>query len=234
MALRHRVISPYGFVHSSQTWDWPRPSVSLGTRYVAPNGLRTMYFGIPSVPGLQEVSFVGGDTMFTQGIGVPSVAPPPYVGPVTVKPAQIAAPVPPAPYVDFKNRTLGATGWHSLEMGRSRPGDSPYQWQGLRVGPLMPTIPEGFAAEAVGEPWVSLRVRDMPMQGFDAFECTHDMQNFDKRMRVTRTPTPRPPSQGVGAVGIGPASAGTPDARRGTHYIRPDGNADVYRKGAPQ
>lgn len=234
VALRHRVVSPQGFIHSSQTWDWPRPSVSLGTRYVAPSGLRTMYFGIPSVPGLQEVSFMEADTIFTQGVGRPSVAPPPYVGPITVKPAQIAAPVPPAPYIDFKNRTLGATGWHSLGMGRSRPGDSPYQWQGLRVGPLMPTIPEGFAAEAVGEPWVSLRVRDMPMQGFDAFECTHDVQNFSKRMRVTRTPTPQPPAQGVGAVGIGPVSAGTPDARRGTHYIRPDGNADVYRKGAPQ
>ena len=234
VALRHRVVSPQGFIHSSQTWDWPRPSVSLGTRYVAPNGLRTMYFGIPFAPGLQEVSFMEADTMSTQGVGVPSVAPPPYVGPITVKPAQIAAPVPPAPYVDFKNRILGAASWHSLEMGRSRPGDSPYQWQGLRVGPLMPTIPDGFAAEALGEPWVSLRVRDMPMQGFDAFECTHDVQNFDKRMRVTRTPTPRPPAQGVWAVGIGPVSAGTPDARRGTHYIRPDGNADVYRKGAPQ
>ena len=174
------------------------------------------------------------DTMFTQGVGVPSVAPPPYVGPITVKPAQIAAPVPPAPYVDFKNRSLGATGWHSPGVGASIPGDMPYQWKGLRVGPLMPTIPEGFAAEVLGEPWVSLRVRDMPVQGFDAFECTHDMQNFDKRLRVTRTPTPRPPARTLAVAGFDTLQAAAPDLRAGRHYIRPDGNAEQYRKGAPQ
>lgn len=234
VALRHRVISPSGFVRSSQTWDWPRPSVFLGTRYVAPSGLRTMYFGIPSVPGLQEVSFMEADTMFTQGVGVPSVAPPPYVGPITVKPAQIAAPVPPTPYVDFKNRSFRATGWHSLGMGRSHPDDRPYQWQSLHVGPLMPTIPEGFAAEVLGEPWVSLRVRDMPVQGFDAFECTHDVQNFDKRLRVTRTPTPRPPARTLAVAGFDALQSAAPDLRAGRHYIRPDGNAEQYRKGAPQ
>ena len=174
------------------------------------------------------------DTMFTQGVGVPSVAPPPYVGPITVKPAQIAAPVPPAPYVDFKNRSIGATGWHSLEVGTGRHNDTPYQWRGLRVGPLMPTIPVGFAAEVLGEPWVSLRVRDMPVQGFDAFECTHDVQNFDKRMRVTRTPTPRPPARTLAVAGFDALQSAAPDLRAGRHYIRPDGNAEQYRKGAPQ
>ena len=121
-----------------------------------------------------------------------------------------------------------------MRMGESKTGDTPFQWQGLRVGPLVPNIPEGFCAEQYGTPWVSLAVRDLPVQGWDSFEVGYDVSQFDKRMRVTRTPTPRPPTQGVGAVGIGPVPAGTPDARRGTHYIRPDGNADVYRKGAPQ
>ena len=119
-------------------------------------------------------------------------------------------------------------------MGASVQGDTPFQWQGLRVGPLVPNIPEGFDAQAHGTAWVSLRVRDVPIQGFDAFESTYDLAHFDLRMRVRGTPAPQPPAQVLGAVGIGPVSAGTPDARRGTHYIRPDGNADVYRKGAPQ
>ena len=119
-------------------------------------------------------------------------------------------------------------------MGASVQGDTPFQWQGLRVGPLVPNIPAGFDAQQYGMAWVSLKVRDVTIQGFETFESTYDLAHFDLRMRVRGTPAPRPPAQVLGAVGIGPVSAGTPDARRGTHYIRPDGNADVYRKGAPQ
>jgi Cu/Ag efflux pump CusA len=78
-----------------------------------------------------------------------------------------------------------------------------------------------------------LRVPDVAMQGFDAFESTYDLAHFDLRMRVRGTPVPPQPAQVLGAVGIVPAPVGTPDARRGTHYIRPDGNAEQYRKGAP-
>ena len=77
-------------------------------------------------------------------------------------------------------------------------------------------------------------MRDMPVQGFDAFECTHDVQNFDKRLRVTRTPTPRPPARTLAVAGFDALQSAAPDLRAGRHYIRPDGNAEQYRKGAPQ
>ena len=191
-----------------------------------------MRFGVPSVPGEQAANVY--DPADEQAFGLHEVGRPPYTGPQHSASVGIAPPATPAPIVEFRDRVRSMVGWESLAMGRSVSGDTPYQWQGLRIGPLMPTIPDGFASEALGEPWVSLRVRDMPVQGFDAFESTYDLDHFDLRMRVRGTPVPPQPAQVLGAVGIGPAPAGTPDARRGTHYIRPDGNADVYRKGAPE
>ena len=191
-----------------------------------------MRFGVPSVPDEQAANVY--DPADEQAFGLHEVGRPPYTGPQHSASVGIAPPATPAPIVEFRDRVRSMVGWESLAMGRSVSGDTPYQWQGLRIGPLMPTIPDGFASEALGEPWISLRVRDMPVQGFDAFESTYDLDHFDLRMRVRGTPVPPQPAQVLGAVGIVPAPVGTPDARRGTHYIRPDGNAEQYRKGAPQ
>ena len=208
------------------------PAVENLRRYVGAEGFLSMRFGVPSIPGEQAMTVY--DPEDGQAFGSHEVSRPPYVGPQYVDAGGVAPPAPPAPTIEFKDRVRGMPGWESLAMGASRSGDTPFQWQGLRVGPLVPNIPAGFDAQAHGTAWVSPRVRDVPMQGFDAFESTYDLAHFDLRMRVRGTPAPRPPAQVLGAVGIGPVSAGTPDARRGTHYIRPDGNAEQYRKGAPQ
>ena len=208
------------------------PAVENLRRYVGAAGFLAMRFGVPSVPGEQTVGVY--DPADEQAFGLHEVGRPPYIGPQHAASAGIAPPATPAPTVEFKDRVRTMAGWESLAMGASVQGDTPYQWQGLRVGPLVPNIPVGFDAQAHGTPWVSLRVRDVAMQGFDAFESTYDLDHFDLRMRVRGTPVPPPTAQVLGAVGIGPALAGTPDARRGTHYIRPDGNAEQYRKGAPQ
>ena len=121
-----------------------------------------------------------------------------------------------------------------MAMGASVNNDTPFMWRGLRVGPLIPNIAEGFDASVVQGPWVSLRVRDLRMDGFDSAYSGYDIDNFHLRMRVRQEAAPRPPTQGIGAAGVAPSTTGTPDARRGTHYIRPDGNAEQYRKGAPQ
>lgn len=118
-------------------------------------------------------------------------------------------------------------------MGASRSGDTPFQWQGLRVGPLVPNIPEGFDAQQYGTAWVSLKVRDVAIQGFETFESTYDIENFDQRMRVKQTPAPKPSAQRITTQGAPSQSVGTPGIKLGAHYIRPDGNAETYRKGAP-
>lgn len=121
-----------------------------------------------------------------------------------------------------------------MVMGASVYNDTPFMWRGLRVGPLIPNIAEGFDASVVQGPWVSLRVRDLRMDGFDSAYSGYDIDNFHLRMRVRQEAAPRPPTQRVVPEAITATDTPAPDARRGTHYIRPDGNAEQYRKGAPQ
>lgn len=135
--------------------------------------------------------------------------------------------------VDHLNRTLRAIGHDSAQLGTRRLNDNPYMWQGLRIGPLMPTIPASFKAELFGLTWISHRVREVAGEGFDAFLCEYDYQAFDKRMRVRRVGDGVIPRQLVHPSGFAAARVGTPNARPGVHYIRPDGNSDQSRKGVP-
>ena len=55
--------------------------------------------------------------------------------------------------------------------------------------------------------------------------------DFDKRMRVTGQVLPLPQTI-LTTLGFDHALYGVPNIRPAAHYIRPDGNADQYRKGA--
>ncbi len=85
--------------------------------------------------------------------------------------------------------------------------------------------------QAMGTPWISFRVRGIGLVGFDTFLSEYDLMNFAKRMRVIRQPLPRP-SVSIAPVGFVAFASAASNVRHGIHYIRPDGNADQYRKGA--
>lgn len=232
ISLRRGVVVTRSIFWPTSESLWIGPVVANTLRFIAPQGWHSLRYGIHTVPGAHEVAVANAFDGMSVGIAsIARVEPP---GPRVLAVAGCAPPPIQRPVVEFLHRGVSAVGWVSARMGYSVAGDNPYQWQGLRIGPLMPTIPEGFAAESLGEPWVSLRVRDMPVQGWDSFECGYDISQFDKRMRVTRTPTPRPPTQGISPLGMPATDIPAPDLRAGRHYIRPDGNAEQYRKGAPQ
>ena len=108
--------------------------------------------------------------------------------------------------------------------------DKPYAWQHLHVGSPMPTQPSGIDSCAFGAgSWISLKVRDLPLTGFDAFICQYDVNAFEQRMRVTGTPIPRHVTI-ITSVGISTAQSGTPNVVPAVRFIRPDGNSDQYRK----
>ena len=74
-------------------------------------------------------------------------------------------------------------------------------------------------------------MREVALQGFVAFLSEYELEAFDKRMRVTRRKQPRP-AHTVAPVGILATDFAASDVIPGVHFIRPDGNADQYRKGA--
>lgn len=208
---------------------WGSHGLANRRQYIRPTGSNASRFGFHEIPGGQRIleQFSSSSTM---AFGTHKVAPPPYFGPRTVKPIGVAAQVFGATRVENQNRSVFAAGWLSQAMGESR-GGTPFMWQGLRIGPPIPFIAGGYDALAVGEQWVSHRVRELGVEGFDAFLCTYTPQEFKWRMRVTR-PVIKMPTRFLQAVGPDDMAVGMPAIRLAAHYIRPDGNADQYRKGA--
>jgi len=207
-----------------------RPDVQLGTNYILPDGFNTLRNGFHEVPGTRELVQFDSENMAVYGR--PEVwhyVPP---GPRAVKPKALLATEFSKSLIEHLHRQIHPQGRDAALMGTRKWGDGPYMWQGLRVGPLMPTIPEGMDQSVVPEPWVSRRVRDVVMDGFNAFISEYQLEAFDQRMRVRNAYMPAPKEQEVQAAGFEFEQAGTPDIKHAVHYIRPDGNANQYRKGA--
>lgn len=223
--LRNRRISAYGDNESTVA----RPSITNRSKYLNIAGWVSLRFGWHTVPGPQAV--VQFDSASHSIVGVPAVARPPYIGPITLSLKGFNAHGPSCPSIELLNRHIRPDGYKAELMGEKKYNDSPYQWQGLRVGPLVPTMPVGASMQAMGVPWISFRVRGIGLAGFDAFLSEYDLMNFAKRMRVIRQQLPRP-FVSIAPVGFAAFASAASNVRHGIHYIRPDGNADQYRKGA--
>jgi hypothetical protein len=227
LSLRHRTLTVrYSYNQAS----YGRPYIQLGTNYILPDGINSLRNGFHEIPGTREL--VQFDAANASVYGKPNIwhyVPP---GPREVKPKALLATGFSKCLIEHFHRQIFPQGRDAALMGTRKWGDSPYMWQGLRVGPLMPTIPEGMDQSVVPEPWVSRRVRDIVMEGFNAFISEYQLEAFDQRMRVRNTYMPAPKEQEVDATGFAVDQAGTPDIKRAVHYIRPDGNAHQYRKGA--
>jgi hypothetical protein len=227
LSLRHRTLTVR---YSYNQAFYGRPYIQLGTNYILPDGFNSLRNGFHEIPGTRElVQFDPSDTAIVSKPEVWHYVPP---GPREVKPKALLATGFSKCLIEHFHRQIFPKGSVVTRMGTRKSGDRPYMWQGLRVGPLMPTIPEGMDQSSVPEPWVSRRVRDIVMEGFNAFISEYQLEAFDQRMRVRNAYMPAPKEQEVDATGFAVDQAGTPDIKRAVHYIRPDGNAHQYRKGA--
>lgn len=232
VALQHRTIN---LRFDPDEWRLPgygNAIVRLGRNYIAPPGFRTFRMGWHEIPGTRTLEQF--DSEDAAHYGEPSIDHVVPVGPRTVAAPGLDALNVGEQQIELLNRVVSAQGYEATRMGSAKPGDTPYMWQGLRVGPLMPTIPEGFGADLHGEQWISHRVREVHPAGFDDFRSEYQLEAFEQRMRVTRrAPSTTIVARNLLAAGAHPASVlGTPDIRPGTHFIRPDGNAEQFRKGA--
>lgn len=225
VTLRQRRMVAADFNASS----YGTPSIANKRHYIDVNGWTSMRFGWHVIPGPQFVEQYESSNNVLWG--VPKVARPPYIGPQTIRGIGLASQAFGRPLVEFFNREVKPSGYLATLMGTRLGSDSPYMWQGLRVGPLMPTIPAGFSPSVYGTPWVSFRVREVNPVGFDSFLAEYELEAFDKRMRVTRRTQPVLP-RALAPVGIYAFESSVSDVKPGTHFIRPDGNADQFRKGA--
>lgn len=215
------------------TWGVGVPSLINKRQHLAPTGTLMQRIGWPVIPGPQSI--VIEEPIAQHAMGTPKVAPPPYVGPSYIRAGAISFQSFGQPLVDHRHRTLRPSGWFSQVVTASfggSGGTGGYMPQTLTVGPRRPTIPSGYDAAGYGLPWVSLRVRELQAVGHDSFVSEYDYQNFAKRMRVRNANDSWGGRRSVLTHGHQSSRVGAPGVRPGTHYIRPDGNSDQYRKGA--
>lgn len=218
-----------------------QPSVELKDRRVYPPGMPLLKMGWNAlfgsvryirprhkVPGVDDLNAPDQNPEIFGGVTVTRR----WTGPQGVVVEGISGNVP-APRIEHFHRTIAPAGVASLSMGSSR-GEPPYAWQSLHVGPPMPTRPHGFSAEFFGTAWVSLKIRDIFVPGADHFISEYDFRDFALRMRVLNRPTAGPATQGVAVLGFNAFDSLPSNVSNWVQYIRPDGNMDNYRKGAPQ
>jgi len=210
-----------------------RPKAQLSLRYVDVESLRPYRNGWHTIDGGVRWVNQFESSVFTK-LGKAVVSRPPYTGPKYITPDKINALRFGRHIAEPFNRTFSAPGFDALEMGKNAPPGNPYMWQGLRIGPLMPTIPEGLDMSEWGDTWASHRIRGVEAEGFNAFSSEYQLEDFEERLRVTLATKPEPPNQCFAPVGMEVSRIGVPNVGLGVHYILPDGNANQYRKGAPQ
>ena len=192
-------------------------------------GFRSQRTGV-HVVGPFDQDVVQFDSNDMQSFGRPSLSIP-YGGVFYIEPNAIVSPTINRPTVDFFNRTIKPVGSDHLQMGTKVSDDTPFMWQGLRIGELIKGNYGGFENQVFGNTFISLKVRNVEAQGFESFVMEYDYTQFDKRMRVVRQELPKQ-KLFIEPIGFDNLTNGVPNINPAAHYIRPDGNADQYRKGA--
>ena len=230
-------IGPVGnFGSPGSTWGAGSPTLTSMRRFVEVFGFSAMRIGWPVIPGTQTIEVEDGPDSggVSAGHAVSRPPPPPQASPSGFSSAAIGRPV-----VDFYHRALKVGGWASQGMGSSShvPGDNVPSGTNmpnkLHVGPPNLHQQIGFEAGSYGDAWVSHWVREVITVGHDSFVSTYDLEHFEQRMRVKNVDDGLPPRRMVLPAGHDSCHVSAPSTRMGRHYIRPDGNAEQYRKGAP-
>lgn len=227
---QHRAIYPRGHQSSNVGYN---ARAELQTRYIIPPTIRGFAMGYPEIPFTPKTIDIKDYGFNSEQHGRASIDYPPYTGPQTIGAKGVNSFNAGTSRVELLHRNITASGRDSLAMGRSIGNDTPYMWQGLRVGEFVPMSIGAGDTSVFGDTVIGLRVREIPVEGFVAFRSEYEPARFKDRMKVTRSNDQAEDSliQAIGAVGIRSEAMGAVEVKWGQQFIRPDGNSDQFRKG---
>ncbi|MFW1850112.1 hypothetical protein ACG9XR_06010 [Acinetobacter guillouiae] len=203
--------------------------VWLQSSFIRPKGFNNMRMGQLGPIGTQFINFIRPQ-LFTL-FGTKKVE---HIEPrIMPKPLGFRLSAMGKPTIDHFHREIKITGLMSQSMGARLNEDSPYMWQGLRIGAHFPFVLGGGIQSRFGTTWISNRVREIQAVGLDsAMLAIYDQDNFQGRLQVwMRQFEPAIPKQVVQVSSFISLSCGVPDIKPDVHFIKPDGNSDNFRKG---
>lgn len=225
----HRTIYPRGHASSNIGYS---ADVELQDRYIEPSSIRAYGMGYPEIPFTLKTIGLHDNGLLSEQHGTTSIDYAPYFGPQTISVGGISELSIGRHRIELLHREFSAIGHDSLSMGESKGNDTPYMWQGLRVGEFVPMQIGAGDTSLFGETVIGLRVREIPLEGFVAFRSEYEPIKFKDRMKVIGSITDNTKSQSITAGGISSQAMGSTGIKLGQHFIRPDGNADQFRKSS--
>lgn len=207
-----------------------QPSLYLKRSVVKPSSFRSSRLGVPAIPFTpQDITLRSG--IYDSVFGLTGLSRPPYLGPQAILVKGFNSNAFGLAYSDNFIRTLDTIGQDSLSMGRSLSGDKPFMWQGLRIGEHVPSSIGVGDTSLFGESTISLYVRGVTAEGFNAFISGYDLSSFDDRMTVKNNNSGLPPARNISNQGFASSMIGSSEIKLGQHFIKPDGNSNQFRKG---
>ena len=207
-----------------------RNKLTLSRNIIAPKSFRVRRFGVPSIPFTDQSLNTFSDNKDMARYGEPALHIP-DTGNKELLVTGFSSQVISKCDVQLKTRFVDAVGFDNLVMGAQRDNDTPYMWQGLRIGAHVPTAITGGDMSVFGVSWVSLKIRQVGAEGFCVFASEYDIGSFEERMTIKLKKSAINNMQIVSAIGFNAEINGAPLIKNNQHFIRPDGNSDQYRKG---
>lgn len=220
-----QLLRPIGFLSSLYGALVARENVLI----LKPKSWNSLKIGMIAPIGSQKIGFRTSIDSSQYGEPNLSIAEPFHR---KISPPSIAMTSIGVPDIQLFHRSIGAVGFDSLNIGKSKYGDNPYLWQGLRIGAFIPTSIGAGECSAFGLAFASNKVRGLEPVGFDSALLEYDYSNFGAKMVVRLSTNDAPQKQIIGTIGVDSAEVAVTNIKNHTHYIRPDGNAEQYRKGA--
>lgn len=205
-------------------------TLRLQKQEIKPRSFSLKRMGVPSIPFTDQELIPFGDNKDMAGYGKPALNIP-DTGDKFVVVDGFNEQAVPKPIVQLKNRVISPIGYDALIMGAKKTGDTPYMWQGLRVGAHVPTAITGGDMSKFGLSWISLKIRQVDVEGFYTFASEYDIDSFNERMTIKLKKPVIDNIQRVSAVGFITLADGASSIKNNQHFIRPDGNSDQFRKG---
>lgn len=226
---RSSSIRVYGVRHEMMG----RPTIANKLHVIKPYGFRLSKFGTPAIPFVPQYMTV------TDGIGKTKFGRASIQRPKSttqhIKPKGLIGEFG-RHVIENKHRTIYPQGFLATQIGQSRYNDSPFMWQGLRIGERVLGNYGGTDTSVFGQAWISNKIREIHVHGFESFVSEPDLANFRGRLTLKRVVDGMPKqgkiTQVIGVIGIAPPSVPVPNIKNKVHYIRPDGNSEQFRKGA--
>lgn len=230
---QHRAIAPY---RSGDKQSFGRPIIINKAQVIAPKGLKGGYFGwhiLPFVPQtIEQFNKKDAPTMTAFGSH--------QIGFTNEGQKQIHLKGFDGLYfgrhkIDHFHRNVHPSPFVATKMGQSKWYDTPFMWQGLRIGKRVLGSYGGLDSSIFGATWISNNLREVIATGFDSFVSETDIRHFKGRLvikRVGKASIQGKEAQGIETVSIHPNSLPTSNIKNKAQHIRPDGNSEQFRKGA--